>query len=215
MAYLPQFQTSNQHLFIYSKSEYTMDFDKIVEKRTSVTEFTSKKPSWKAAMLAIDAALQGPFAGNKNNLKFIIVEHPDTIKQLAKHAQQNWIATSKLTIVVCSDDTIQEDMYGDRGRVYSRQQAGAAINTILFKLVDQGLSGCWVGAYTDEMIRHILKIPGHMQVEAIIPVGYPALKQKKKRKLSLTPSVKWETFEGERRPTATEEHELTYHSENR
>lgn len=191
-----------------------MDFDKTIAKRASVTSFTSRRPSWKAAMLAIDAAIQGPFAGNRNNLKFIIVEYPDTIKHLAKHSSQNWIAGAKLAIVVCSDDTILEEMYGDRGRVYSRQQAGAAINTILLKLVDQGLAGCWVGAYTDEVIRQILKIPGHMQVEAIIPVGYPASKPKKKRKLSLAPSVKWESFEGDRRPTATEEPEVKYLGNN-
>jgi nitroreductase len=191
-----------------------MDFDKVVGKRVSVTSFTSKRPSWKDAMLAVDAALQGPFAGNKNNLKFIIVEHPEIIKQLAKHASQSWIAAAKMAIVICSDDTILEEMYGERGRVYSRQQAGAAISTVLLKLVDQGLAGCWVGAYTDEIIRQILKIPGHMQVEAIIPVGYAAPKQKKKRKLALSSSVKWESFEGDRRPTALEEPEVKYLGHN-
>jgi nitroreductase len=189
-----------------------MDFDKVVAKRASVNSFNSKRPSWKNAMLAIDAALQGPFAGNRNNLKFLIVEHPDTIKKIANNASQSWIAQSKLVIVVSSDDSILEEMYGERGRVYSRQQAGAAINTVLLKLVDLGLSGCWVGAYTDEMLRDLLKIPGHMQIEAVIPVGYPAKVPKKKRKISLDNSVSWEEHDNGRRPTATEEKELKSYS---
>jgi nitroreductase len=183
-----------------------MDFDKVVNRRVSVNSFTSKRPSWKAAMLAIDSALQGPFAGNKNNLKFIIVESQETIKELAKHAEQDWISSVHMAIVVVSDDTVLEDMYGDRGRVYSRQQAGAAINTILFKLVDFGLSACWIGAYNDSEVRHLLKIPKHMQIEGIIPVGYSAGKTKKKRKVSLSSAVSWEDYTMKRRPTLTEEH---------
>lgn len=186
-----------------------MDFDKIISKRTSVTSFTSRVPSWKDAMLAIDAALQGPFAGNKNNLKFIIVESKNTINKLAKHAEQDWIADSRLAIVVLSDDSVLEDMYGERGRVYSRQQAGAAINTIILKLVDLGLASCWVGAYDDSLVRDALKVPNKFQVEAIIPIGYPTSKSpKKKRKVSLSAAVNWEEFGMIRRPTATEEHEL-------
>ena len=99
-------------------------------------------------------------------------------------------------------------MYNERGRVYSRQQAGAAINTILLKLVDLGLSACWVGAYSDEIIKQLLKIPEHMQIEAIIPVGYSSGKNKKKRKISLTAALNWEQYDIKRRPTLTEEHEL-------
>lgn len=185
-----------------------MDFDKVINKRASVTSFTSRGASWKDAMLAIDAALQGPFAGNRNNLKFLIVEHHDTIKKIANLCSQSWIAQSKLTIVVYSDDSILEEMYGERGRIYSRQQAGAAINTILLKLVDLGLSGCWVGSYMDEILREVLKIPGHMQIEAVIPVGYAKSAPKKKRKVALDASVDWEEHDQDRRPTATEEKEF-------
>lgn len=183
-----------------------MDFNKIIDSRSSVNSFSSKKPSWKPVMLAIDAALQGPFAGNRNNLKFIIVEDKNTIKSLAKHSNQSWISETKLAIVVISDDTILENLYGEKGRVYSRQQAGAAIQTVLFKLVDQKLSACWVGSYTDEIIKQLLKIPAHMQIEAIIPVGYAKHKQKKKRKVELSNSVNWEEYGMNRRPSLTEEH---------
>ncbi len=188
-----------------------VDFDNVIAKRVSVQSFTSKRPSWKNLMIAIDAALQGPFAGNKNNLKFIIVEHPEIMKKLSQHSEQHWIAEAKAAIVVYSDDRILEEMYGERGRVYSRQQAGAAIQTILFKLVDLGLSGCWVGAYTDEILKQLLKIPSHMQIEAIIPVGYAASKQKRKRKMSLSAAIDWEEHDQDRRPTLTEEKEITGH----
>ena len=48
-------------------------------------------------------------------------------------------------------------MHGERGRIYARQQAGAAINTLLLKLTDLGLQSCWVGSYDDEKIRELLE----------------------------------------------------------
>src|SRR3989338_8403061 len=131
-----------------------MEFSKVVKKRKSVNAFSGKKASWKDVLEAIDDAIQGPFAGNHNNMRFLIVEDSEMIKELAGLCEQNWISESGLLVVVCSDDTHLENIYGERGGIYSRQQAGAAIQTLLLKLVDLGLSACWVGAYSDKDIKH-------------------------------------------------------------
>lgn len=184
-----------------------MQFDEIIKKRKSVRAFRKRKASWKDILEAVDAALQGPYAGAHNNLKFLIVENPATIKEISKHSEQHWITQAGILIVVCSDDTHLEKEYGERGRIYCRQQAGAAIATILLKLVDLGLSACWVGAFTDEYVRATLNIPAHINVEAIIPVGYEAPEKAKheKRKKSLESSLCWEKWNIDRRPTGFEE----------
>ncbi|MBS3091018.1 nitroreductase family protein [Candidatus Pacearchaeota archaeon] len=185
-----------------------MDFDKIINKRHCARSFKDKRASWKDVMLAIDAANQGPFAGNMNHLKFLIVEYPETIEKIAKLSSQHWISESGILVVVCSDDTHLEKQYGERGRVYSRQQAGATIMTLILKLTDLGLDSCWVGEYKDELIRQILGIPEHIQVEAIIPIGYEKPvkgRTGKQKKLSLERSIFWEKWEGFRRPSAFED----------
>lgn len=185
-----------------------MDFDNIIDKRHCARSFKDRRASWKDVMLAIDAANQGPFAGNMNHLKFLIIEFPDKIKELAKHSKQTWMAESGILVVVCSDDTHLEKQYGERGRVYSRQQAGAAIMTLILKLTDLGLASCWVGEYNDDMIRQVLGIPQHIQIEAIIPVGYERLekgKKMKQKKIALERAIFWEKWEGFRRPSAFED----------
>lgn len=179
-----------------------MEFNKIIERRKSVRAFTKTKADWKFVFEAIDTAIKGPFAGNHNNLKFLIIEENEAIKKIAQLAEQLWISQSQILIVVCSDDTQLENLYGERGRVYSRQQAGAAIQTLIFKLIDLGLASCWVGAYTDELIKQLLKIPQHIQIEAIIPVGYEDTKVKtpQKRKKSLENVIYWENWKNEKRP---------------
>ncbi len=179
-----------------------MEFNIVIKKRHSIRAFTKKKASWKSILDAIDAALKNPFAGNINHLKFVIVEEKETIKKIADLAEQTWISNAGILIVVCSDDTHLERLYGARGRVYSRQQAGAAIQTILLKLVDLGLSACWVGSYEDTMIKHLLSIPKNIQIEAVIPIGYEDTKAQnpKTRKRELEKVLRWENWKTENRP---------------
>lgn len=186
-----------------------MEFDSVINKRKSVRSFRGKRASWKDVVEAIDAALQAPFAGNHNNLKFLSVEDPSSIAQIAKLCEQLWINESGFLVIVCSDDRHLENLFGERGRIYSRQQAGAAIENLLLKLTDLGLAGCWVGSYPDEIIRQLLKIPAHIQIEAIIPIGYEksGVKQKSKKKPFAT-SMYWERWNIEKRPTFFKEPDL-------
>lgn len=185
-----------------------MEFDSLIKKRKSVRSFKPKKASWKEVLEAVDAANQGPFAGNMNNIKFVIVENTQTIKEIAKHSHQTWIAESGIVVVVCSDETHIENKYGERGRIYTKQQAGAAIATLWFKLVDLGLCACWVGAFTDEMIRSALDIPSHINIEAIIPIGCEKAekpKAQKEKKKPLEATIFWERWDNSKRPTFFEE----------
>ena len=180
-----------------------MNFDALVRKRKSVRNFTSKTPKWSDILEAIDATLPGPFAGNHNHLHFLIVEDAEKISSIAQHCEQHWIKEAKILIVVCSDDTQLESIYGERGRVYSRQQAGAAIQTLWFKLVDLGLSTCWVGSYSDELIKSLLKIPQHIQIEAILPIGFEKKTispKSSRRKKSLENVLFWEEWDQTKRP---------------
>ncbi|MBI5804248.1 nitroreductase family protein [Candidatus Pacearchaeota archaeon] len=173
-----------------------MEFDFVVKKRNSTRSFKNKKASWKDILEAIDAANQGPFAGNQNDLKFLIVEGKEAIKDIAEICEQDWIKDAGIIVLICSDEKNLENMYGERGRVYSRQQAGAAIQTMLLKLTEMGLDSCWVGAYSDVSLKEKLKIPSHIQIEAAIPIGYAKEHEKKKSKNKLEHSLYWE-FWGE------------------
>lgn len=187
-----------------------MEFQRVVKKRKSVRNFKAKVPSWKDVLYAIDLANQGPFSGNHNHIKYLIVEDEGKIKEIASLCEQTWISSSRLLIVVCSDDTHLENLYGDRGRVYSRQQAGAAIQTLILALKNFGIDSCWVGSYSDELVREKLKIPQHIQLEAVIPTGFESGRQKKPVKKELENSMFWEIWGESRRSTVFEESKNDY-----
>jgi nitroreductase len=108
-----------------------MEFNSVIKKRRSIRDFKSKKVSWKLALEAIDSTLNCPFAGNHNNFKFLILENKDKIEKISKFSNQSWIKKSPLLIIICSDDSHLENLYGERGRVYSRQQAGSVLTKMI------------------------------------------------------------------------------------
>ena len=182
-----------------------MKLNDAIDKRSSVRRFRNKDVRWSDIIEAIDAASKSPLAGNLTNLKFIIIEDQELKNKIAEHCQQFWITDAPFLVIVCSDLSKLERTYFERGRIYSRQQAGAAIENFLLRIVDLGLSSCWIGAYADELIKQLLKIPGHINVEAILPIGYAKTKPKKKKKSSLDNLIYWNRWKTSKRPTFAKE----------
>jgi len=182
-----------------------MELDEAIKKRQSIRSYKRKKVNWRDVLEAIDAANQAPFAGNQNHLKYIITEDKTKIQKIARHANQIWINEATLVIIVCSNDSYLEHHYGERGRIYGKQQAGAAIQNLLLKLTDIGLSACWIGAFTDELIKHSLYIPAHIQIEAVIPVGYSNERIGRKKKKELEQVIYWEQWDKDKKPSIVAE----------
>lgn len=155
-----------------------MELDKIIQSRTSVRKFSSKKPDWRNIVECIDAARYAPIAGGIYALKFILVDNPEAIKKISEAAQQDFISQAHYVVVVCSNPSRTVNAYGKQGEIYLRQQAGAAIQNFLLKITESGLSTCWVGYFVENQIKRILKIPKETNVEGVFPIG---LEYEKKR----------------------------------
>jgi len=112
-----------------------MDLDKAIQKRKSVRNFKqTKKPDWRDIIECIDSARYAPMAGGCYSLKFICVDDKEKIQKLAEAAQQDFIQEVSYVIVVCSNPVRTIRDYEERGEIYVRQQAGAAIQNILLKI---------------------------------------------------------------------------------
>lgn len=164
-----------------------MDLDKAIQGRHSVRKFSSKKPEWRNIIECIDSMRYAPMAGNNFTLKIILVDDEEKIKKLAECADQQFIARAKYIVVVCTDASRTKILYGnENGEKWTRQQSGAAIQNFLLKIHEFGLGACWVGYFNEERIKHELKIPDEVSVDAIIPIGYEFEKPKtRKAKIDL------------------------------
>ena len=162
-----------------------MDLDKAIKERRSARKFKSKKPDWRDIIEAIDSMRYAPMAGNLFTLKFILIDDKEKIQKIADCCQQNFIAQAHYIVIVCSDPKMLINAYENKGEIYCRQQAGAAIQNFLLKIEEKKLATCWVGYFEENMVKRELKIPAGINVEAVFPIGYEQGKTLKRRKIEL------------------------------
>jgi len=159
-----------------------MDLNKAVKERHSVRKFKTKKPDYEKVLEAIEAANRAPLAGNIPTLKFLLISDKEKIQQLAEAATQDFIALANYVVVICSDRTNCLRAYEEKGEIYSLQQAGAGIENFLLKITDLKLATCWIGAFSEKMVKKALQIPPHIRVEGMFPVGYEMGETKQRTK---------------------------------
>jgi nitroreductase len=161
-----------------------MEFDDVLKERKCVRDYNAnKKVNFDDLMTVCEAARYSPMAGNIYSVRLVIVSDKDKKQEIAQAAlEQEFIGDANYVIVVCSDKSNLVRSYGKEAEMYARQQAGAAIENMLLTATDLGLAVCWVGAFEEKMLKRVLAIPEHIQIEAIIPLAIALKKEESKRK---------------------------------
>ncbi len=95
---------------------------------------------------------------------FIVVENPDTLRQLGALAQTGpYIAQAPLAIVVAIEKTR-----------FAVSDASRAIQSMILTAWSEGVGSNWVGFLGLTEVKPLLGIPDELDVLAIVPFGYPA-----------------------------------------
>lgn len=182
-----------------------MEFQELAKKRTSIRKYSDRTPEIQDIIKCIEIANLAPSPGNIALLKYIIIEDSEKINKIAEACLQEFIKQSQVLIVICSEQKNVTTAYDARGKKYTKQHAGAAIENLLLKITDIGLASCWVGAYSDITIKRILEIPDDIEIEAILPVGYQSKIDKtiQRKKPLLENRIYFETWKNKyRKPFA-------------
>lgn len=155
-----------------------MEFKDVIMNRRSARVFNHKPVSNDQIANILDMCRYTPSAGNIQNWMVIIIRDDEKKKSVGRACvNQSWLTKAPVLLVVCNELTNIQAVFRERGiRLYSRQNCAAFIQNILLAAHSIGLSTCWVGAFDDQAMRSILKIPEGVEVEAVIPLGYSDVK---------------------------------------
>ena len=173
-----------------------MDIFDVIKGRRSVRSFTEKPVPEDLLEKVLESATYAPSAGNIQPWEIILVKEERTKRRLAEAAlRQYFIAEAPVVIVVCANQGMSERVYGYRGStLYCIQDTAAAIQNMLLTAYALGLGACWVGAFKEDLVRDVLKIPSGVRPVAIIPIGWPAEKSSKPRKRALNSILHYERY---------------------
>ncbi len=152
-----------------------MDPIECIRTRRSVRKFKATEIPELVLYRILEAACWAPSSGNLQNWRFIIVEDPAKKKIVARSAQgQEWLVSAPVLVIVCSETGVVSKAYEERGKnLYAIQNVAAAVQNILLAANNFGVAGCWIGAFTDPLLRKDCRIPDFIDIHAIIALGYP------------------------------------------
>jgi nitroreductase len=155
-----------------------MDILHVIKARRSVRHFKPDPIPKEVITTLLEAARHAPSAGNLQPWRFYVIWRDEVRSALAGAAfRQQFVAEAPVVIAVVAIPEASGLRYGQRGReLYCLQDTGAAVQNILLTATALGLGTCWVGAFDDETVRRVLKLPPTERPVALIPIGYPASK---------------------------------------
>ncbi len=151
-----------------------MDVFECIRTRRSIRKYKDQQIPWHLVVEVLQSAKYAPFAGNILCCKLVVVKNEGKRKAIAEASgQQFWMQDAPIHIVVVGEPEKVERFYGTRGsRLYTIQGIAAAIENMLLTAHSLELGSCWVGAFDEEEIRNICNLPEHVNVQAIITLGY-------------------------------------------
>lgn len=162
-------------LLIYRRGDrWSMNLKDALAGRRSVRRYADRPVGRELIAFLLEAAETAPSAGNLRAREYYVLLRPELKQALSAAAfGQEHVASAPVVIVVCADPARSGRRYGDRGQLYSIQDAASATTCLLLAAFDLGLGSCWTGAFDESMVREILNLPRRLVPTAIVPIGWP------------------------------------------
>ncbi|HXX34512.1 MAG TPA: nitroreductase family protein [Thermodesulfobacteriota bacterium] len=148
-----------------------MDFLTIAKGRRSIRAYKDADIEEDKLQKILEAARLAPSASNRQEWKFVVVKNKETRKKLARAAfNQSFVAEAPVVIVACATET---NSIMSCGQPAYTVDLSIACTHIILQAYELGLGTCWLGAFKENEVKNILKIPENVRVVTMTPVGYP------------------------------------------
>lgn len=143
-----------------------MDLFEAVEKRRSIRKFKTDPVPVEDLKKILEAGRLAPSGGNRQPWSFVVVRDSETKKALANAANlQRFIADAGIVLVALGDPSVSRSLH--------RQDPMIAIEHMVLVATALGYGTCWIGAFNEDEVKKIVKVPENLVVIALLPIGVP------------------------------------------
>jgi nitroreductase len=145
----------------------------------------------------LEAGRWAPTGANLQPWHFIVVTDQEMRRQIGEVARFLFIKSSHVgkapVVLVLGFDT--------RKGKYGRYDVTLAGGNMLTMATHLGLGTCWIGAFDEQRVKKILGIPEHIEVIALITLGFPGENAEAPPRVEIERIVHWESWSNVRRQT--------------
>ena len=178
------------------------DFLQLAKLRQSDREYDDRMVEKEKIDRIIEAARLAPSACNAQPWKFIVVDQPELLKELAKAAESWTIGMNKfakeapIMIVIVEEKANLSSRFGTmvKNKYFPLIDIGIAAEHICLAAADQGLGSCMLGWFDESKVNKILQIPLAKRVPLIITLGYSSSPSRKKNRKQTDEVVSWNKY---------------------
>ena len=170
-----------------------MDVFAAIDQRRSVRAYKEIDVEEDKLRKILEAGRLSPSASNRQEWKFIVVKKRETKKKLVGAALgQSFIGEAPVVIVACATETKAIMLCGQPAYTVN---VSIACAFMILQAYELGLGTCWIGAFQEDEVKEILKIPKSIRVVAMIPLGYSNQSPSQRSRKALDQIVCFEKYE--------------------
>ena len=166
-----------------------MDALDLLKSRRSIRKYKSTPVEDEKIKKCLEAARWAPSASNKQPWEFIIVKDENVRKKFAElHPYAKFVAESPVVFVPLTNPEIHAK--------YHMSDTGSTIMHFMIEAHSLGLATCWagvIGASFEPELKKLLNVPDHLNIMAIVALGYPDQTRESSRK-PMDELVHWEKY---------------------
>ena len=150
-----------------------MDFYKVIRTRRSVRSYKNKPILEEVLNRVLETARIAPSGSNRQPWKFILVtDEALKRKMISACKNQTFVAEAPVIIVACGKK-IPSNRGGYMGEMSMLVDVSIAFTHLILAARAEGLGTCWIGAFNNNEVKRLLKVPKRYEVVAVTPLGYP------------------------------------------
>lgn len=150
-------------------------FDVILSRR-SFRRYENKEIPEEVVQQILEAGRHAPSAVNKQPIRFVVVNDGEKIENFSSALFNRFIKDAPVVVVGCAD--VKSLLTGKWATV----DATIALQNMVIAAWSLGVGSCWIGAFNEEKVKKLLKIPANWKVVALVTFGYPAEHPKPRKK---------------------------------
>ncbi|GHU68682.1 NAD(P)H nitroreductase [Clostridia bacterium] len=159
--------------------DQTSPFMELCGQRQSCRSFSDQPISHETLLRVVEAARLAPSACNSQPWRFILVESPEKVAQIAPCGQvmgiNGFLKDAKAILLILETPAKLMPMIASviDGQYFAKGDVGGAALAACFAATEQGVGSCIIGLFDRPKIREILDLPSETDIAYFIALGYP------------------------------------------
>ena len=176
-----------------------MEFSELIKIRQSDRKYETRPVDKELVMKCIEAARLAPSACNSQPWKFVVVDAPVLLNEMADAAQgmgmNKFSHEAPVIVAVVLEKMNLSASIGSviKDKEYSLLDVGIAVEHFCLQADDLGLGTCIMGWFNEKKVRKMLGI-GRKRVPLLLTLGYPASETRNKIRKPVEEMCSWNKY---------------------